>query len=211
MSRIRIPSLLFTLALAFGALSPARADIHFRGVLQCDGKTFVSLYDSNPPRPAEWVRIGATFRAYTVESYDQKRESVTLRKRDVVLEARLASSPAPIPPRRSAASKAIEHDGQRLCALHRVGLLEMKGYVAPPEVICQRAADYIMLAFMNHRAEFPNPFGWSVSMSPSEGRDVEILNEYCPRCETAFRARVAELKAENEARRLLRTAGSSEP
>ena len=189
-----------TLLLGLCIWNGVRAEIHLRGFLQQNGGYLFSLWDSCEPAKAEWVTIGATFHSCTVLSYDASREAIRLKKGDVVLEAKLGSTPAAFPPRRHAASKVTVLEGRSCCSLHKRVLTEAQGFVAGPEIICELASSEIRLAYMRFFAEFPNPYGWSVSRQRSEFRQTEIMREYCESCQSAFDRRVTELKAANKSR-----------
>ncbi len=180
--------------------APAYADMHLRGVLQKDGEYLLSLWDSHLPSKPEWIAVGGTFHGCVVKSYDAEREVVHLQVGAEILEAKLGSSPARISPPRFAASKVVTTQGIRRCALHDATFDESRGFVAGPNVICERPISEIMLAYMRYSAEFPNPFGWSVSKQGSDFRPVEIVKEFCPSCQNAFEKRVAQLKAESPRR-----------
>jgi hypothetical protein len=190
----RLPLLALCLA------APLHADIHLQGALRNDGKYFVYLWDSVEGTKPEWVAVGATFQGWTVKSYDSRADSVQIQKGETALEAKLFSTPARIPPRRSEAFQVIIKEQTRCCALHGDALIEAPGFVTGPEILCQLPIMEIRLATMRFHTEFPNYFGWSVSKQRSESRRVEILNEFCPACDAAFERRVAQLKADPNAK-----------
>jgi hypothetical protein len=185
-------SRLFPLALCLAA--PLHADIHLQGALRNDGKDLVFLWDSFAGTKPEWVTVGATFHGWTVKSYHAGQDSIQLQKGETILEAKLFSTPARIPPRRSEARTVVIKDQIRCCALHGDSLVEAPGFVTGPEILCQLPIMEIRLATMRFAAEFPNYFGWSVSKQRSESRRIEILNEFCPACDAAFERRVALLR-----------------
>lgn len=185
----------FAMAVTVTSLT-LQAEVQLRGVTELDGTYFLSLSESSTSPKAAWIVVGADYHGWKVETYDPARQTAQLRKNDTIHEAKLvgAATPTPIaPPRRSEASDAILKDGVRRCSLHGIALTESRGFVAGPDVICERPINEILLAYQ-FRAEFPNPWGWSVSKQSSEYRPVEIVKEFCTSCETAFGQRVEQLK-----------------
>lgn len=186
------------LLLALCLAAPLYADIHLQGALRNDGKQFVYLWDSIGGTKPEWVAVGATFQAWTVKSYDARADTVQLQQGETTLQAKLFSTPARIPPRRSEAREVVIKDQTRCCALHGDALIETPGFMMRPDS-CAIPSHAIMLAH-KFRAEFPNNFGWSISKQRTEFHPIEIRKEFCPACEAAFARRVAQLEANPNAK-----------
>ncbi len=79
-------------AAALAAAGALRGDIEFTGFMHGSGRGLYSLRDTEDKTSSGWMRIGETFRGYTIESFDPDRETVVLRNSGKSVERRLRDS-----------------------------------------------------------------------------------------------------------------------
>ena len=74
------------------AVAGSRAEIEFTGFLISPKGALYSLGDTESRASSGWLKIGQSFRGYTVEAFDREHEVITLRRLDQVLTVRLRDS-----------------------------------------------------------------------------------------------------------------------
>lgn len=69
-----------------------RAEIEFSGFFITSQRALFSISDTSDQRSSGWLKIGDSFRGYTLVSFDAKREVVSVRRVDELLEIPLRAS-----------------------------------------------------------------------------------------------------------------------
>ena len=69
-----------------------RAELQFSGFFQTPKESLYSLSDTENNVSSGWLKIGQSFRGYTVVSFDREREVITLKKAEQSLELHLRES-----------------------------------------------------------------------------------------------------------------------
>jgi len=79
-------------ALLFISAASLQADLQFAGFFTTAKESFYSLTEVESNVSSGWLKRGQSFRGYTIMSFDEEHDVITLKKSDQTLELRLKDS-----------------------------------------------------------------------------------------------------------------------